>query len=966
MQSQIDRHVRAVVLVSASALAFFPGSHARAQSASDSGSDGPPAKVEGPPAKLEEVVVRGIRKSMENSLNLKRQNDSQIDVITAEDVTKFPDVNVAESLSRLPGVTVDRAYAEGEKVSIYGVDSRLISTTLDGLPIASADWQTSQIDAGRSFNFSTVAPELVGSVEVYKSSQARLYEGGLGGTINIVTRKPLELKPNTLSLSATYNKNLRTNDSDPRVSLLYSWHNEAQTFGFLMLGAYNKTALGGSSVTVLGGYQNACSWWASANPIVRDGSGGCDPNGAFYNPEALPKVTSGPALRPDMLVPEAINQGAFIQNRTRKTGYGALQWRPLDDLELNANWLLMKDDYSNYSQSMYTEVGVGWDDTKLDALNGKDSNRLAYTSVVTNQNGIIGGTTSHMAVREDNYYKKSLLENRNYNLGMSWTPGRWVVDAKYGQSKATGGSDPEYFLNWYGTDSGSWSLGTNSSNLTLTTPLTDPTLFHILSGQQAGFVKTSINTDDIRFAKIDLQREVDWGPVEKVMLGGAFTRTLSDNVAHFYNTKSTADISMADLPHFTTPSSWIDGLGASGDLVSYADITQQATIDYSASHKDPGNVKQGDYRDAGNLWHVDEKDAAAYAQANFRRGRFHGDFGVRAVHTTTDQIYRSTLDNDPWYEEMVTQKQSYTKVLPALNTVYDLTQNQLLRFTAAKVMGRPGFKEMSGQIEFSINKLTGNGGNPFLQPYESLNLGTSYEWYFAKNGLFNVDVFYRGITNYIVMKTEPESVILPQQAVDACNTDLTLGCSPRSNPMTMLVTTPTNLDKARVLGISMGWQGDIIWGFGIATNVTGLAPTSSSYTSAGGTDAQGNPVAGSTAGRLELPYLSKWSYTIAPYYEKGPIQARLSYTWRSKYISSYAASGTYGGYSSENLAQYTDAWGELDGQISYKIIGDHLEAVFSAQNLLDKVVKPYTTGSLPLGWSKYGTRLSLGLTYKLN
>src|SRR6266702_3275504 len=91
--------------------------------------------------------------------------------------------------------------------------------------------------------------------------------------------------------------------------------------------------------------------------------------------------------------------------------------------------------------------------------------------------------------------------NGGHSITWSWTPGRWAVEAKYGQSKATGGSDPEYFLNWYGTDSGSWGLGTNSSNLTLTTPLTDPTIFHILTGQQSGFVKSSINTDDIRFAK---------------------------------------------------------------------------------------------------------------------------------------------------------------------------------------------------------------------------------------------------------------------------------------------------------------------------------------------------------------------------------------------------------------------------------------------------------------------------------
>ena len=956
MLSRINRHVRATLMASACAIALLPVLGA-AQEAPNN-----PDETN----RLEEIVVRGIRKSMQSSLNQKRGNNSQIDVITAEDVTKFPDVNVAESLSRLPGLTVDRGYAEGEKISILGVDSRLISTTLDGDPIASANWQTAQIDSGRSFNFSTLAPELVASAEVYKSPQARLYEGGLGGTINIVTRKPLDLKPHTASVSLTYNKNLRTETDDPRASVLYSWHNPAETFGALLLGAYNKTQIGGSSVSVLGGYHDACDWWASANPIRSgEGSGGCT-NGAFNNAAALPTVTSGPALTPDMLVPQAINQGAFIQDRIRRTGYGALQWKPTENLEVNGNWLLMKDDYSNYSQSMYTEVGVGWDDRKLDSLYGTNANRLTYTSVATNEHGIVGGTTAAVAVREDSYYKDSVLTNRNYNLGARWTPENWAIEAKFGTSKASGGSDPEYFLNWYGANSGSWGLGSNSSNLGLTTPLTDPSVFQLLAGQQAGFVKTSINTDDIEFARLDFGRDVEWGPVDKLHFGVSRTQHKSNNDAHFYNTTATEDITISDLDNSTTPTSWIAGLGASGDLLSYANITQQATIDYSASHMDAGNISQGDYRDAGNLWNVDERSTSAYAQANFRRGKFHGDVGVRAVRTSSDQTFRSTLDFEPWYEEMVTQKQSYSKALPALNTVYDLTDNQLLRFTAGKVMARPGFKELSGQIEFSIDRLTGSGGNPNLQPYESINLGTSYEWYFSQNGLFNVDLFYRGITNYIVMKTVQQSVTMPQEAIDYCNSDSTLACNPRSNPMTMLVSTPTNLDKATVAGISLGWQGDIAWGFGVATNITLLDVSSSTYTTEGGTDAQGNTIEGSTAGELELPYFSKTSYTIAPYYEKGPVQARVSYTWRSKYVSGYSASGTYGGYSSEDLANYTDAWGQLDAQVSYNLVGERLLATLSAQNLLDSVVTPYTTGALPLGWSKFGRRVSVGLTYKLN
>ncbi|MGE8232976.1 MAG: TonB-dependent receptor plug domain-containing protein, partial [Stenotrophomonas sp.] len=135
---------------------------------------------------LDRVVVTGIRASLQQSLESKRNADSIVDVITAEDVGKFPATNVAEAMTIIPGVTIDRAYGQGERVSILGVDPALNRTLLNGQSIASGDWNMSDFPT-RTFNYSLLAPELVGKVEVFKSPEARLEEGSIGGTVNIST-----------------------------------------------------------------------------------------------------------------------------------------------------------------------------------------------------------------------------------------------------------------------------------------------------------------------------------------------------------------------------------------------------------------------------------------------------------------------------------------------------------------------------------------------------------------------------------------------------------------------------------------------------------------------------------------------------------------------------------------------------------------------------------------------------------
>ncbi|WP_306524081.1 TonB-dependent receptor [Rheinheimera sp.] len=192
--------------------------------------------------KVEVIEVRGIRASQEANLNAKRFSDTIVDVVTAEDIGKFPDKNVAESLQRVPGVTIQRQFGEGAGVSIRGSGQDLTLTTLNGQNVASTGWFVLE-PARRSFNYELLPSELVGNLEVYKASQADLSEGGIGGTVVVHTRKPLDLDANKtfLSIESTYQTDSKTND--PQLSGMYSWKNDSETFGALVSAVMQERSL---------------------------------------------------------------------------------------------------------------------------------------------------------------------------------------------------------------------------------------------------------------------------------------------------------------------------------------------------------------------------------------------------------------------------------------------------------------------------------------------------------------------------------------------------------------------------------------------------------------------------------------------------------------------------------------------------------------------------------------------------
>nr|WP_306173970.1 TonB-dependent receptor [Pseudoalteromonas shioyasakiensis] len=189
---------------------------------------------------VEVIEVRGIRRSLEAALNTKRFADGVVDAVSAEDVGKFPDGDVGEALGRISGVAVNRQFGQGQQVSIRGASSQLTRTLLNGQTVASTGWYDQQ-SIDRSFNYTLLPPELVGEIQVYKSSQANIVEGGVGGTVIVNTRKPLDMDAGTTFLSIKGDYGTISETVDPEVSGLYSWKNDDETFGVLGSVSYAET-----------------------------------------------------------------------------------------------------------------------------------------------------------------------------------------------------------------------------------------------------------------------------------------------------------------------------------------------------------------------------------------------------------------------------------------------------------------------------------------------------------------------------------------------------------------------------------------------------------------------------------------------------------------------------------------------------------------------------------------------------
>uniref|UniRef100_UPI003B3ACE52 TonB-dependent receptor n=1 Tax=Sphingomonas sp. TaxID=28214 RepID=UPI003B3ACE52 len=483
--------IRHILVGSASALALLAGT-AHAQDSAPS--NAPPSGAVQPGVgdtggSEDDVVVTGIRGALRASIDAKRSSSVIADIVSAEDIGKFPDKNVAEALQRVPGIVINRTFGEGERVSLRGTAPNLTKTLVNGHSIATADWFIEdQLAATRSFNYLTLPAEIVGQLDVYKSPQADVEEGGIGGTINVRTRHPLDLKSGTISASLQGVYSERSDKFDPQGSGLVSWKNEAETFGVLIGGVYQKRRIRRDGVEVLG----------------------------YFDVPVGGQTVKAPSL---------IGSALFEQERERYGGNVELQFKPSDQIEIVATGL-----YSRFNAGNFNRNYMAWGSNAIGG-GGTLTNAGIQDGIVTS--GTITSTPGGRAVVYDAIYRDALAETWSADLDTVWTPSDSdTVHLKAGYTRAKGDTRNQPF--YEGGAPGSFTFDFTDGRVPeVSFTGVDPNNPDDLAFDFASFHRIG-NRDKEKYVYADWEHATELGPVSAIKVGAKFTD--HDRVTRFLAT----------------------------------------------------------------------------------------------------------------------------------------------------------------------------------------------------------------------------------------------------------------------------------------------------------------------------------------------------------------------------------------------------------------------------------------------
>ncbi|MEX2125864.1 MAG: TonB-dependent receptor [Woeseia sp.] len=749
---------------------------------------------------IEEIVVQGIRASLQQSLQTKRNADAVVEALSAEDLGEFPNTNVAEAMTQIPGVTIDRRFGQGERVSIDGTDPSLNLTFLDGHPVAQSIWLFGE-QPNRGFDQTQIASEIIGRLEVYKSPEARLPEGSLGGTVLMHTRKPLDLEANSLTGTFGYNYNEQASEGKPSISALYSWKSAAETWGIAVAAQHYEEQVDRQGSEIFG-YVPASTF----------------PNAVGVDPDAQ--------------VPNFINAAWFQQTRERDSITANLQFRPGDALELNLSALYINEDFANYNQSMYNFLSLRPDDV--------DELTVGADGIVT---GGHAGPTS--LVFYDNNVRGSEPTTQGLDLRGAYSGDGWNVSAQVGQSKADN-ELKQWFIEPAFTGGFSWDI---DRGMTFDDPAAarDPANWRAegFFGNHGIFATEAEDT----YAQIDFSMEFD-NVFNELLVGVRRHEHQEDFSLNVWGIPGVGDLAQTGTIGLT------DIGGFAPDHGQHVYVGRQNVLDWVIGA--PPNFANPDAASfLNNTYVIEQTNSSAYAQLNFESGeRLRGNFGVRYVKAEIESTAFNLGSDVPVLpalpEWQVTQKKDDDYLLPSLNLAFDATDDVVLRFAAASVVAWAPYNQMAPNTFLNDTTLTGSGGNADLGPYESTNYNVSAEWYFAAESVVAASVFYKDVENFIESNAATErqfnsisddadpTAFLNLVATGACTIDGFCDYS---------ILRPRNAGTGEIKGFNLSYQqpfGES--GFGIVAN----------YTFADGETAAGNDLPFQSRDQYNLsPYYEK-------------------------------------------------------------------------------------------------------------
>ncbi|WP_193161483.1 TonB-dependent receptor [Microbulbifer hainanensis] len=711
---------------------------------------------------LEETYVTGVRSTLRRSLSIKRQSDNLVDVITSEDIGKFPDQNVADSLQRIAGVSVDRLWGEGRDVNIRGTDKDINRTLLNGQHVASAYWWAND-NLSRGFNYSTLASQLVQSLEVHKTPRADLDEGSIGGTVIVRTRKPLDMAPLETHLSLERQYSELADQWDPQASFLGSWKNSAQTLGLL------------TSIN----WQNRSA--------RRDGL-------ETFSDNNLYRITDTKGRSTDSVYAIWGGGTAMLQQqRTHTTGNVTLQWGPDEHWDTVLNLVRSQLDIDNTNHNFLFSPG-GY---KLSLTPPAEVEDPQFIDSDDGNLMLAGGTlmgADSTGALLDAIQREAYIDTSVNDVDIHYRNDRWQGHLQFGNTHARGGTDHDRLYRFTGNSRVAFRLDRNA----IETDYLDIDPLHPgdldqFSPVSRDWIRAMENRED--YGQLDFTRVLgdDW--LQRIRFGVKYRDHGVENnlTVGSIDSGSRAWATLQQVGLDSVSREWSPELSqqsaAAGTLTRYALTDPQLLRSVIQPLYDAGAMTY--HYDPSAYFRITEHSLAEYIGLDFARGSWSGNAGVRAV--ATRQVASAYRDG-----ELQHVRNRYRDYLPSINVDYRATPDVIVRGALAQVMARPNFKDLSPSIIIDPTSGSGSAGNPYLDPYRADQLDLGIEWYFAAASLLSAAVFYKDISTFIYPHVETEMI--------------------DGNPV--YITRPQNGPGADIAGLELQWQQDFANGFGVIGNYT--------------------------------------------------------------------------------------------------------------------------------------------------
>ena len=872
------------------------------------------------------VEVTGIRHSIATSLQTKNESSSIVEAISAEDIGKLPDVSIADSISRLPGLATQRVDGRSQVINIRGMSEQFAGTLLNG---------REQVSTGdsRGAEFDQYPAELINAVTVYKTPDATLVGQGLSGTVDLQTVRPLSLGERRIVFSGQgeYNSlgKLTAGGDDRGYRAAFSYVDQ---FADDTIGV----AFGVARLDSPFQEQHYKEWWW-ANGTTTDGWGG----------------NQQPGKPDDAIALQGSEGWVKSRNLTRDGMMGVLEFKP------NDTWHSVLDLY--YSKFDQEELmrGSMWSNDPF--FTGAAGQHVDYTNVgISDHDGypfVSSGTLTGVQpiVRNDNNTREDKLYSAGWNNTFAFDPWTFTVDLNYSRAEREQ-STLETYAGLLGPQNIDFEIPLSNKFGHYSLPdLSDPSAVYLWDVQNYGHdgrMENSKQTDIIKAARFEFNRVVESSDfLRSYDVGVNFNRRSKEKVAQVY---------FADLKNGRTPVTVDPGLLSSPtslDFLGMGDVLSFDPRELLGQYYDVNLSESND--DVLKDYIVEEDVKTFYAKANLdidvsERVRLRGNVGVQYIDT--DQSSTGFNANNGAVAGSQKLGATYGDILPSLNLVADFGDGWMVRFGWAKTLMRAPINYLSAASSASVNQFgewSGSGGNPMLEPYRANAVDLSFEKYIGDASYVALALFYKQLDTFVFQK-EITGWDFTGYTNDSAYT-------PHSNFGSFYTWANGNGGYMRGVELSTALSGELLHpalkGFGAQVNA--------SYT-----ESSIDPDGPGGSATDTIPGLSKIVANATVYYESNGFSARISERYRDKYRGEYSA--LFG----QRQYRYTLPERQLDLQLSYDFASGSrlkgLSLLFQVNNLNNSPFRTQVSeasGStgllLPEEYTEYGRQYLLGFRYEL-